>query len=58
MYKTIVFVDGSKLSIKLINLLYKVNKFTIIRIIASPNIDNKMLRYLKKNFSKKYKFLT
>ena len=53
MYKTIVFVDGSKLSIKLINLLYKVNKFTIIRIIASPNIDNKILRYLKKKFFKK-----
>ena len=50
MYKTIVFVDGSKLSIKLINLLYKVNKFRIIRIIVSPNIDNKILRYLKKNF--------
>ena len=53
MYKTIVFVDGSKLSIKLINLLYKVNKFRIIRIIVSPNIDNKILRYLKKKFLKK-----
>lgn len=53
MYKTIVFVDGSKISIKLINLLYKVNKFTIIRIITSPNIDHKRLRYLKKKFFKK-----
>ena len=52
MYKTIVFVDGSKISIKLINLLYKVNKFDN-KIITSPNIDHKRLRYLKKKFFKK-----
>ena len=53
MYKTIVFVDGSKLSIKLLNILYKVNKFAIIRIIVSPNIDSKTLENLKKKFFKK-----
>jgi methionyl-tRNA formyltransferase len=53
MLKTIVFVDGSKLSVKLLNILYKVNKFTIIRIIVSPNIDSKMLRNLKKKKFKK-----
>ena len=53
MYKTIVFVDGSKLSIKLLNILYKVNKFAIIRIIVSPNIDSKTLGNLKKKIFQK-----
>ena len=40
-FKTIVFIDGSDLSIALLNYLIKVKKFIIKKIVVSPNCKKK-----------------
>ena len=45
-FKTIVFIDGSDLSIALLNYLIKVKKFIIKKIIVSPNCKKKIINNL------------
>ena len=48
-YKTILFLDGSKTSLKLLNLVNKNKTFNISLVVISP----KMKKYLPKEIKKK-----
>ena len=53
MHKTILFLDGSKTSILLLNEVIKSKKFIIEFIIISPNCSKIVGKKLKKKYKEK-----